>query len=433
MRLPRRSLAHLVCLLCGFGASVQADPGPETPRLDRLGKPLPPHAVCRIGADDYANDTFESHCTVSPDGVFAAYVSNKEIHVWDAQTGRSLRTLQCATVITAIAFSSHGNVLAASEQGGGVALYNARTGAMLRRVDTGSDTRGAATFSSDGSTLASAAHSNEQPLSVYVCDARTGLLLCRITTPHFDRFGFDLSPDGRRLVSWGVPWVNHRKPRNPLPNEGPSLLVWDTATGEELLRLQPKSDPLAGAAFSPDGRRLAAVSEKATLQIWDADSGRLLHQLQGKSGVDSFLAWLPNGQSLVAGSREGVVQRWRTDTGERLELPKAPISQMFALAVRPSGEVVAFGETNKGRLCWNVLTGKPLGPLVGPVRGAVTFSRDDRQLYTAGGGTGGRRWHPLTGGVGGIAGGRTARSRAAVCRRIQCPLLAARHLPGLHG
>ena len=50
--------------------------------------------------------------------------------------------------------------------------------------------------------------------------------------------------------------------------------VWDIARGEIELALVGHAGPVNAAAFSPDGARIATVSEDRTARIWDARTGK---------------------------------------------------------------------------------------------------------------------------------------------------------------
>jgi WD40 repeat protein len=49
-----------------------------------------------------------------------------------------------------------------------------------------------------------------------------------------------------------------------------TVLLWDAATGERLLRLEGRWDIATGLAFSPDGKMVASISEGA-VNLWDVE------------------------------------------------------------------------------------------------------------------------------------------------------------------
>jgi WD40 repeat protein len=78
-----------------------------------------------------------------------------------------------------------------------------------------------------------------------------------------------ISPDGRRLASasWGPGQVK----------------VWEIPTGKELYTRQLQSAEVQSVAFSPDGKRVAAVVTSAVakpvVKLWDAATGHELPSL----------------------------------------------------------------------------------------------------------------------------------------------------------
>ena len=79
------------------------------------------------------------------------------------------------------------------------------------------------------------------------------------------------SPDGGRLASVSNGRTQNRKA------EFNTVRVWDAATGRQLLSLPVKDGGwIVSATFSPDGRRLAAVGA-IWARVWDAATGRAGH------------------------------------------------------------------------------------------------------------------------------------------------------------
>jgi WD40 repeat protein len=76
-------------------------------------------------------------------------------------------------------------------------------------------------------------------------------------------------PDGVRIASGG-----HDR----------SILIWDAATGEELLRLPGHSVYVFALAFSPDGATLVSGSGDATVRLWDTFP--VARRLQARRATD---------------------------------------------------------------------------------------------------------------------------------------------------
>ncbi len=103
------------------------------------------------------------------------------------------------------------------------------------------------------------------------------------------------------------------------------VLVWEIATGRELLRFGDMDLYHSGAlAFSPDGRLIASGAAAGAIRLFDRTAGRDLRDFR-MDGAVSVLAFSPDGTRLLAGSRAGI-----RFTGQRLQVIPG---QSAALAV----------------------------------------------------------------------------------------------------
>ena len=94
----------------------------------------------------------------SPDGQTLASGSGLGIQLWDANTGRHIRTLEGHTdAVNSVVFSPDGQTLASG--GGGfdktIRLWDANTGRHIRTLKGHGNGVGSVVFSPDGRTLAS--------------------------------------------------------------------------------------------------------------------------------------------------------------------------------------------------------------------------------------------------------------------------------------
>src|SRR5262249_43851736 len=76
-----------------------------------------------------------------------------------------------------------------------------------------------------------------------------------------------------------------------------SVLVWDLSSGVVGQRL---SESASGAAFSPDGARLATINRSGNgVHLWNLATGELVATLQGHSGSVTAVAFSPDGTQVV--------------------------------------------------------------------------------------------------------------------------------------
>jgi WD40 repeat protein/serine/threonine protein kinase len=136
-------------------------------------------------------------------------------------------------------------------------------------------------------------------------------------------------------------------------------ILWDVATGEELLRLLAVQG--RSSLFSPDGRRLLIrVNQEA--QVWEVDSGKQLSVLPLPDQVRRFV-FSPDGSSVAVDCyHQGEVRSWDVLTGKRLDSGAGPRNQRPEPAVLDAdGRTKLVLATEEKLQLWNTSSGKPIG------------------------------------------------------------------------
>jgi len=115
------------------------------------------------------------------------------------------------------------------------------------------------------------------------------------------------SPDDRMLAS--ASWDG-------------TIRLWDLVARRELEpAMRGHTGGVWGAAFSPDGRRLATggFTSRDAVKLWDLAAHRELLSLQGEGLDFSHLTFSPDGSTLAATSIGGIAHLWQAPSWEEIE------------------------------------------------------------------------------------------------------------------
>jgi WD40 repeat protein len=357
----------------------------------------------------------------SPDNkLLATAGSTGEVRLWDVRTGKAIGPPLGRHDGAAfdVAFSPDGKLLASAGGDNVVRLWD-----PAARLPVGSPLAGHAgqvlglAFNPMGSLLATAGDDE----TVRLWNPTTGKPVATLKGHTDDVFAVAFSPDGRRLASagadnvirlWdpasrrlvGAPMPGHRKGIFSLAFSPHGKLI-ASADGDDRVRFtdpatgRVRGKDLAGGfayglAFSPDGRRLATVGEKA-IQLWDVAGRTAVGPSMATYSDGSAVAFSPDGRTLASGGGDhldvfggvGVVQLWDLATGKPVGAPPIRTTEsIFALAVSADGKLLAYGDQNTIRL-WNPRSRSAAGaPMTGHTKvvSELAISRDRRTIVSSG-------------------------------------------------
>jgi WD40 repeat protein/tRNA A-37 threonylcarbamoyl transferase component Bud32 len=200
---------------------------------------------------------YERPLAFSADGALLAALRKGEnvVALWDVPQSRELRTFGSDRYVDAAAFSPTEDLLAIASRAG-VSIWEIGTGIRRAYDNKMPFFLNKLTFDPTGHRLAGASYAGGD-CWVHAFKAPTPPLVLETTVGTV--FGLAFSPDGARLVVSG----------GDIQRPG-ELKVYDAVTGQELLSLYGHQETVQCAAFSPDGRQLAAIDASGLVKIWDA-------------------------------------------------------------------------------------------------------------------------------------------------------------------
>jgi RNA polymerase sigma factor (sigma-70 family) len=308
-----------------------------------------------------ANENYLFRVLFSPEGkTVAVAASDKLIHLWDPTTGKQLGELEGHDWYPrGLVFTKDSKMLYSTGWDGAIRRWDlaARKQLPLPRGIRGS---ALAAASPDGKTIIYA----DGDHNLRLVDAVSGEEYLVITIPGLDPDQVAFRADSKQMAVGGK------------AGEKVAVVVLDPAIGKVLKRFEwPKgNDPHSSVedlAFSPDGRRLAAMTfRQHTARIWDLTADKEPLILKHKEGYS--LSFSPDGKTLVTGGWDKKVRFWDPADGKlrkefTVELPQGYVVgglvrddvRVFAVAYSPDGTRIA-GTDLGGRLwIWDADTMKP--------------------------------------------------------------------------
>jgi serine/threonine protein kinase len=258
----------------------------------------------------------------SPDGRRMISRGSQSVQVWDVATNREIFTLPARERETLVIspdckhfacclpgdYDEEGTVGESELKVGDLA-----TGKERFKIKVPGSRVAGALFSPDGKQLLALSNEGEpRPGGLTLRGAmKVWDLATRQVTATFQIdgacfMGAAFSGDGKYLAAHSC--VRKVPVTAIVPHE---IKVWDLMTGQGILTF--KSHALGGGyAFSPDGKRIASGSQGGTLKIWDVLTGEEALTLRpgGASGGATCLAFSPDGRQLAAALGDGTVKVW---------------------------------------------------------------------------------------------------------------------------
>ena len=337
-------------------------------------------------------------CTLSADGRRVLVVSNllwgvlgrAKLQVWDATTGRRVRTLKgFKGVVTSCALSADGHL----------ALSGAETPTLSmelsRRVRGWSLTAllalfGLFRFLDDFESSTLRVWDIERGKTVRILQGHKGsVALCA------------LSADGKLALSASssLAHVSQVMPRlgkiaDPSdPSEHWALRLWNTASKTAQPSPERHVGPVQDCALSTDGRlALTCAKNDKTLRVWDTEHGKTMRILEGHYEQVASCALSADGKLALSLAADGFIYLWNTTSGERklvgqsLSPSLSPNVRMLIVecALSADGNLALSPRRGMGLCLWDTTNGQILHTLESQAdnQSGCALSADGRRALT---------------------------------------------------
>ncbi|MFI9816544.1 serine/threonine-protein kinase [Saccharothrix variisporea] len=222
-------------------------------------------------------------------------------------------------VISSVALSGDGKVLASGDNAGSLRLWDVAKREQLAELDNGGGWFRTLSMSEDGKLLATA---NPDKKTVSLWDVEKREKIRDVPGSGIDTV---LSRDGTLVVTF-----NDR-----------GLVVYDTKTFAERAVLTVTA-PSIFLAMSPD-KTLLAMTDGNNVQVRRIADGATLATLTGHTNAVQSLAFDPSGPTLASAATDGTVRLWDTGTWTTRDTLSSPEGSLTSVGFSAGGAIVASG------------------------------------------------------------------------------------------
>ncbi len=225
-------------------------------------------------------------------------------------------------------------------------LWDARTGKLIRTLsDEGMRDRvSAVAFDTSGEKLATGHGQN-----IRIWQPRNGALLKKLTARFYRVRDVSFSPDGKTLAGCYSAGV---------------LVLWNTENGSVLRTLWPTrgEGSFTGAKFSPDGREIIAGMSNGQVMMLLAMDGTIVRTFGQTNREMTFLSMSLDGSRVAARYADGEVRIWNRKDGSVVHTLMTDSLRECCLALNRTGGLLAVGSAypfryeNRGLFEWIIET-----------------------------------------------------------------------------
>lgn len=274
-----------------------------------------------------ANQSITSVVISLDNQLFASINNDREIKLWDINTGRATATLRGHTdIVKSLVIDSRGTTLISGGKDKTIRFWDLKTKKIIKTFggyfNGHSQAILALALSSDNKTLLSYGADN----TIKTWDTNSAQVIQSISCTE-DLTCFEISPNCQLFCTGSLE---------------SQLRIRQIANGQVIRSINNNSGIFC-LAFSPDNKMLATGGFDRIIRLWDINTGNLVHTLAGHSDRLSCLTFSLNGKTLFSGGWDRTIRAWQLKTGAEISSVKIQSGKIQTMAIASNHQTLVSG------------------------------------------------------------------------------------------
>lgn len=366
----------------------------------------------------------QTSVAVSPNGKTLAVASLQSqglVELYSSTDGKLIATIKSQELVTALAISPDGQILAVAGESGNIALFDLtnfkNVGTLSGHTDVVTSVAFSPALLSTGKYLLSGSRDDTARL----WDLSTLKTITSFSGHTNDVLSVAFAPDGKSVFtsSWdqtarrwdiatgdtlGTVQDFNQIRSIAVSNDGKYLAtatdrkatIWDLATYTAVYSPRVHPNWVNSVVFSPNGQYFVTGGDDNVARIWDVETGDLKRTLVGHAGRITSVAYQQNPYAtndiyIITGSTDGTARQWIANLDRTPRIFKRAANTITDVALSPDGKTLVTGSESDNskdiNVVWDVVSGKPITSLVGHswYSSSVSFSTDGQYILTSNG------------------------------------------------
>jgi WD40 repeat protein len=281
---------------------------------------------------------------VSPDKATIVAGRGNQIHVYDAAAGKYVRSLvdpnlktpdgkpvkaAHLSLVESLAYSPDGKLLA-SGSFQEVTLWDAKSGALVKKLTGFAHNVVALAFSADGKMLATGGGAPTEDGEIKIFEVGPWKLITDVKGGHSDTvYGLAFSPDGKMIAS---------------ASADKFIKVFEVPGGKFLKSFEGHTHHVLDIGWKSDGKLLASAGGDNTVKIWDYATGEQVRTINNAHNKQvTRLVFVGKSSIFLTCSGDQQVRAWNVDNGGNTGNYGGNSDFVYAVSTSPDGQLIATG------------------------------------------------------------------------------------------